>query len=337
MNIINNTQSKLLKEFDNSYKYINNQYLNNILSKNIDELCHINFYGSAGSFKDFYVYYLIKKLTGNYSINQKKIIEKINVNNNIVDFEVLLNENYIEINPSINSFYDRWIITDYIQNIIKIKNITQRKHIIVFKDLDKISNNSFMTLRRILEKFSNNVLFIFTSTNLAYVNEAIISRCISIRCPLENEKNLKNFLGIYLKDKTKIKDILSNSNRDINKIMLIYSKLNLEEEYIPVLFNEIKEHYIYIKKTKDIIKVAKENREFLNKILNFNYSNEEIIKNFQEIFVKTYKKKMNILRLLIDLLRELDVDLINCQKDFFAYEKFLLKLYKIINFTPVKD
>ncbi len=335
MEIINNTQLKFLKDFNETYKYITNKSLDSILNKKLGELFHINFYGPEGSFKNFYVYYLIKHITGNNLLNSKNIIEKINVNNNIVEFEVLLNENFIEINPSQNNFYDRWIITEYIQNLIKIKNITQSKHIIVLKDLDKLSNNSFMTLRRILEKYSNNALFIFTSTNIAHINEAINSRCFQIRCPLESDKNLKLFLSKYLNEKDKVKDIINNSERDINRIMLLYSKIDKSDfSYIPILNNEIKEHFMFLKKTKDVIKVAKENRDFLNKILNFSYNNEEIIKCFQDIILKTYKKKREILINIITILKELDMELINSQKDFFAYEKFLIKLYKFIHFSP---
>jgi DNA polymerase III delta prime subunit len=330
MEIINKTQVKFLNEFENSYKYVKNSKLDNILKQNFEELCHINFYGPNGSFKNFYVYYLIHKITGHYFINPKKTIQKISVNNNNIEFEVIINDNYIELNPSINGFYDRWIITEYIQNIIKSKNITQKKHIIVLRDLDKLSLNSFMTLRRILEKYSCNSLFIFTSTNLSYINEAILSRCLNIRCPIETEKNMKSFLNNYFEDKLKIKQILATSNRDINKVMFIYSKLELETIYIPILYNQIKEHYQFMKKTKDVIKVLKENREFLNRILNFNYNNEEIIQCFQDILFKSMRKKRNEFFKVIGLLKNLDLELINCQKDFFAFEKFLAKLYEIL-------
>jgi DNA polymerase III delta prime subunit len=332
MNLLYNINVEFLKDFDTTYKNVPNKIFDSILSKSIEDLSNINFYGHPGSFKNLYPYYLIKKLTGTYNTNTRKIVEKLVINNNVVEFELILNDNFIEINPSLYGFYDKFIITNYIQNLIKIRNITQRKHIILFRDLDKLSNNSYMTLRRILEKYSNNTLFIFTSTNISCINEAIISRCQNIRCTIETEKNLKNFLSFYIEDKNNIKKIIQKSNRDINKIMFMHSKINSDEEQKLILQNSIKEQIQFIKKTKDFLKVIKENRNFLNQILNFSYNNEEIIQEFKIILLKIFKKYQSKISLVFDLLRELDANLINAQKDFFAYEQFLLKLYKIIHF-----
>jgi hypothetical protein len=42
------------------------------------------------------------------------------------------------------------------------------------------------------------------------------------------------------------------------------------------------------------------------------------------------RKKRSEFFKVIELLKELDLELINCQKDFFAFEKFLAKLYEIL-------
>lgn len=361
MEVIDNVHDMYLKNYDNTYKCVENKILNNLLDIKLQNQPHIIMYGPNGSFKNFNVYHLIKKITGYHNFNLKRKQEKINVNNNSVEFDVLQSENYIELNPSLNGFYDRWIITEYIQSIIEFKNILVSRHIVVIKDLDKLTHNAYMTLRRILEKYSINSLFIFTATNISSINEAILSRCLNIRCPLVSDKAIKQFLSLNINDKAILKNVASNCDRNIYKAILIHSQINNtaiaikqnsadsdddnednlknEENEIKanafrlILQEEIKEHYLFIKKTKDILKVAKSNRDFLHKILNFNYGYEDILMIFRDIFIKTFKKNnINKLYLAHDLLVKVDLELVKCQKDYFALEKFLLEVYKLIHF-----
>lgn len=342
MEDINCTHFNFLDDFDNSYKYVDNVSLTKYSSLDIDEMQHLNFYGPNGSFKNYYVYYLIKHLTkcSKYNNNTKSLQQKITVNNNIVEFDVVLNSNYVEVNPSMNNFYDRWIITDYIQNMIKSKNIIQKKHIILLKEVDKLSTNAYMALRRMLEKYSPNALFIFTSTNYSHINEAIISRCINIRCGLQPETNFNTFLGHYIQDKQLLKKILGSCHRNIDKATILLYK-NFSNEFVPVLENEVKAHFALMKKTKDVMMIAKYNRDFLHKILNFNYEKNEIMKIFIDTIIKNYCKKdenkmsdsdRNKIYKFIALTAETDVTIVKSNKDFFVYENYLLKLYKLLHF-----
>jgi DNA polymerase III delta prime subunit len=334
MDIINDIHFKILEKFDESYNFVENIAFSNFLNINLNELPHLVMYGPNGSFKDYYLYYLIYKKTGKYRSNLSRVNEKIVVNSNTIDFDIMISTNYTEINLARNNFYDRWIITDYIQNIIKMKPINQDRHIIVLKDLDKASHNCFMALRRIMEIYTNNALFICTATNLSHITEAIRSRCFCIRCPLQPEKSFKLFLNHYIKDKNILKNVILKSNRNINTAVMLQYKPNFVNEIVNVLDDEIKNHHQIMKKTKDIFIIAKLNRDFLHKILNFDYDNKDIIKLFRDYMIKLYIKKEDnqTISKIISISAKTDHELATCGKDFFVFEKYLLLLYKIIHY-----
>ncbi len=334
MDIINNIHFKILEQFDESYKFVENIAFSSFLNINLNELPHLIMYGPNGSFKDYYLYYLIYKKTGKFKSNLSRVNEKIVVNNNTVDFDIIISDNYIEINLSRNNFYDKWIITNYIVKIIEMKPINQDRHIIILKDIDKASYNCFMALRRIMEIYTRNALFICTATNYSRITEAIKSRCFCIRCPIQSEKAFKQFLEHYIKDKNTLKLLVSKSNRNINTAILLQHKTS----YVNILEDEIKSHYQLMKKTKDIFIIAKANREFLYKILNFDYDSNDIIALFRDNAIKSFIKKEenDIIYEIVKVSAEIDHQMQTTSKDFFVFEKYLLLLYKIIHYGVVK-
>ena len=48
-----------------------------------------------------------------------------------------------------------------------------------------------------MEKYVNNVLFIFTSNSISNIPDSIKSRCLNIRCPLLDNKKLLKII-IYI-------------------------------------------------------------------------------------------------------------------------------------------
>ena len=111
---------KLLNYFINNlekyYDYLSHPLINNISKFNINDCNHIQLYGVEGSMKDYYIYYIINKLTNTtFQNNLFKLQNKtINVNNNKVEFNVKIFDTFIELNPSYRSNYDKYIITKYI-------------------------------------------------------------------------------------------------------------------------------------------------------------------------------------------------------------------------------
>ena len=224
---------KLLNYFINNldkyYDYLSHPLINNISKFNINDCNHIQLYGVEGSMKDYYIYYIINKLTNTtFQNNLFKLQNKtINVNNNKVEFNVKIFDTFIELNPSYRSNYDKYIITKYIVSIIKNKNYKYPRHIIVIKDFDKLNYLAYMSLRRIMELYSSNVLFICVSTNLSKIPESLKSRFLNIRCPALQKIQLNKFtttLTNHLKlihyNNTIINKLIKSCDYNIYKVLL---------------------------------------------------------------------------------------------------------------------
>ena len=148
----------LINNINSYYSIFNLTPINNLTNISINELNHINIYGSSSSFYHFFPYYIINLLTKSQtnierSIKTKKII---NVNNNNIDFTVSINTNFIEIDLFQRSNYDRFIITKYILEIVKNKNFKNEKHIILIRNFDRLNFLAYMSIRRILEVCSDS-------------------------------------------------------------------------------------------------------------------------------------------------------------------------------------
>jgi DNA polymerase III delta prime subunit len=337
----------LLDNIDKYYKYFDNVVINNILSNNTDfNLNHIHLYGNAGSMKNFYIYYIINKLTKNTikHDNIKIQNELININNNNIEFLVTTSKLFIELNIHNNNNNDKHIITKYVMKIISNKSY-QDKHIIILKDFDKLSNLCHMALRRIMEYYNNNVLFIFVSSNLSKIPQSIKSRCLNIRCPMIDKKKLKILINHILNDYNKnntnnleldnkqINLLIKNCEYDIYKILLnLETQLLSNEDYVFVdnLYNIIKIQLDYLKKTKNIINVLKKNREFIYNLIYFNYDNQIILEQFLKILLSKYSKNIVPLQ-IVKLTAEIDHNIIKSSREFYHYEFYLTKIYTMFH------
>ena len=90
------------------------------------------------------------KVKFNNNINKKELIW----NKNIIYYE---NQNFFEIdlnNPNISNDYS--FLTEMLLFIIKNKSVSNKKHLIILKNIDKLNEYSYI-FRIILEKYYNNV------------------------------------------------------------------------------------------------------------------------------------------------------------------------------------
>jgi len=350
------------------YHLVNNNIIDNFKNLNLNDSPHINLYGHNSSLKNFYLYHIINILTkDNFKINLLKLHKySINVNNNNIDFNVKIYPSFQELNLTYKSNYDKHIITKYIVNIIKNCNYMYSKHIIVLKDFDKLNFGAYMSLRRIMEIYNKNVLFICISTNLSKIPDAVSSRLLNIRCPILDKKviskcitTLLDNLKINYYKKTDINKLIKNCDNDFNKILLKldtdnYINLNnysnvktinnqitddiIEKfskitdinkdpvKYKDILKDKIKNHLNYIKKTKNINLVLIKNRDFIYKLSHLNYCTQEILEKFLIILMKYYSNNIDLDK-IIKLTSETDSNIIKSSRDIYHYEKYLLNIY----------
>lgn len=130
------------------------------------------------------------------------------------------NQYYIEIdlmNPENIKNIDK--ITSYLLHIICSKNVKMKKHYIVIKHIDLLSE-LFYEFRIILEKYSHNVVFICTTHYITKLEKPIKSRFSSFRVPLftfeEIQDIFSNHLNISMND-----HLLETKPRNIIKAIFI--------------------------------------------------------------------------------------------------------------------
>ena len=337
--------NKLINNITNLYKFINDNCLTNLTDYDIP---HINLYGPDGSMKRFYAYYIINKLNNiNINIQEFNIQEQnILVKNNNINFKLINHKYFKEINLYHKLNNESNILKFYIMPIIKTNNICTKKHIFIINDFDKLKFNSYMLLRRVMEIYSNNVLFIFISSNLSKIPEAIRSRCLNIRCPLLNNKQIikivQKLTTDYDIEKKDITKLVKNNEGDIYKILLNlenlvkmvidYSEMDKikNNNYQDILYNDIVAHLNYMRKEKNLFKVLTKNREFIFKLINFNFNNQIILENFLKIIIKKFHKYLPH-HDIVQLTAKTDHDILNASREIYHYEVYLLKIYKMFH------
>ncbi|XBT18522.1 MAG: AAA family ATPase [Candidatus Shikimatogenerans sp. Tder] len=294
-------------------KIIKNMLKNKILNNTI--LLH-GYYGSGKT--------TCARIISKY-IN-KKIKNKIIINNNI-----------IEINASINNS---------IEDVKKInKNIlieSEGKKIFIIDEVHMFSKSAFNGFLKILEEPPYNVLFILITTKYNKIPTTILSRCNSFYFQKINKidiykyiKKISKLEKINITSKAlkiiskysngSLRDALIFINKYIHTSIKINSKL-IKKNFLIINNNKIKKIFYYINQLN-----IKKTLKYYNYIINKYYS----YKNFLYYIYKYVKKKIikikykifnkNILLYIIKLLYKFNI-ILTKNNSKYIIELFLIKI-----------
>jgi replication factor C subunit 3/5 len=178
--------------------------------------------------------------------------------------------------------------------------------LIILDEIDAMTDDAQAILRKVVEKYVNNVRFCFICNYLKKINPAIQSRCIIFRFSPIPDKYLDKFIQkICISENIKmnkdsIKLIIKRTNGDMRKLLNILQSINM---YVGIQDNNNNE-FIMI------------NENIIAKILSCPTDDniKNILKIIQENNLKySYSKIMNILQENSISLAEL----INCVYDYF--------------------
>ena len=200
----------------------------------------------------------------------------------------------------INNLKDQGI--QYYRNEVKIfsqtrSNIPFKKKIIVIDDIDLINEQSQQVFRNCIDKYSHNIHFLASCTNIQKVIDALQSRCSIIKIkPFKKEYLNKIFNKIKKKESIvidkKAQDLILNiSNNSVRQIINYLEKFKLlninigtkkvKEICTNISFYEFEHYTDYWLKEKNLDKaVAK-----IFNIYNKGYSVMDILDNYF-IFIK---------------------------------------------------
>jgi replication factor C subunit 3/5 len=277
-----------------------------------------------------------------YDSNVHKLNETIyKVNgsgSNIIEVAIKQSNYHIVIDPTSNNF-DRYLIQDVIKEYAKNIPLTifRKKRIfktVVVNNLDKVPFYAQTSLRRTLEKYSDNCRFIMLCTSMSKVIEPLRSRCICInfKAPTHSELfdilyyySMKNNISINL---TNLSNIIYKSKRDIYKALWLFDaykyNIPLITSYDSIV-NKICDT-LFECKIIDIVKL----RDMVYKIIITNIETRELLKDIFYVLSKhdniSEEDKLKILEIIC----EFECRISNGRREMIHLDCMFIKLIRII-------
>ena len=144
------------------------------------------------------------------------------------------NEDFENMVLILNASEERGIETvrNRIKQFVTTSGLPENKNtpafkLIILDEIDAMTEDAQAILRKVIEKYVNNVRFCFICNYLKKINPAIQSRCIIFRFKPISQENMYNFIiGICEKEQFKITSnaiqlIIKRSNGDMRKLLNI--------------------------------------------------------------------------------------------------------------------
>lgn len=154
--------------------------IQSIFNGSIHEIQNILLYGAKGFPLEIIAEYAISKLfSAPFPIQKRYPIWDNSVPYIETNYYICIDTEHPEFPKDIQ------ILVEFISQIIKTKPICLDKHIIIIKHLEQIANhNTCYIFRILLERFSNNVIFVNTTHYIQHLEQPLLSRMTKYRIPL---------------------------------------------------------------------------------------------------------------------------------------------------------
>jgi len=227
---------RMLK-LDTIYSW-NNKDLN--ISDSFNDLPNLLFHGKNGSGKKSLIRMFLKRIFGK-NLKSIKIPYQIKgYGSNNLEIKIRQSLYHIEISPN-GTGLDKYLVQEVIKeyackHVILLDKIRSFK-IIWIHNVQNLSYYAQTALRCTMEKYSSTCKFILSGNQLSKIIEPLRSRCLMVRIPSPNEKDIMRvLLNISLKE-SKILDIrsydkiISHSNNNIKDAIMF---LEMKYYNIPI-------------------------------------------------------------------------------------------------------
>lgn len=281
---------------------------------------------------------LIKSLLNNiYDTNIDKISQinnyDIKIGNNKVNITYISSPYHFEINLYEYGLYDKNIISEFILDLIKFKNIKIGCYkIIILNHFECVSSSAQMLLKRMFEKYSNSRFFLITE-QISKIDKSLLSRCFTVRLPVPNKLQIKN----YINEISKKYSLEFNNDSNFYKINNLFLLNNILINYI---YNKKFNYENIIKLEQSIEKIItlinKKNIESILEIRNICYNLLLLNLGIDYVFKKiinhylnselSNSKKMKIL----EASSNINNNLSKIEHNLISMEYFILKVKKIL-------
>jgi replication factor C subunit 3/5 len=217
---------------------------------------HLIFYGPDGSGKKTRIHCFLESLYGSGIYKMNTETKDLKINSTTISYTISSSNYHLELSPSDNENYDRFIISKVIKESSSVMHLdfkSQRKFkVIVLLDCDNLTKEAQSALRRTMEKYSKNCRIIISVNNLSKIIPPISSRCLALRICSPSQKelfdclvNIKNSENINNISNEQIDLIVKHCDRNIRMAINCLQLSNIEnyskDIFIPEYLISIKE------------------------------------------------------------------------------------------------
>ena len=310
---------------------IHKKIVENLQKKNYNNMGNLLFHGINNNGKKHLINTLLKHIF-NENINKVSRTSDIKINNNIIKINYYQSKYHYEINLFEYGLYDKNIITEFLKEIVSTTNVNNNTYkVIILHKIDRTNELAQLTLRRIIEIYSNNCRFIVTVENLSKINKALISRFETIRVPFAEESEIIKYI-----DYSNNKFNLNLSKENISNIL----KIDKNTDNLITINYALFHNKGYSKKIFDICItfdtiIKQENIFFMDKLRKYiyklhllNYKFTDIIKLYLKYVIKNNIYPDSIYK-IINESALCEHECVISKRYFFALEKFFIFIKKI--------
>jgi hypothetical protein len=259
----------------------------------------------------------------------KRLFQENTITKRIGSFSYINNNgSTVEIDYEYSDYHFELVYSEkhipFIKSIIKNKNISKQPFIFIIKNIDATSKASQLPIKKLIDN-NGSAIFIFLSKRLNKIDAPILSRSMLINISFKVE-NIYNVFKIQNNDDTMSLDefILEYQRCNSNIIsFLIQYEYNFKKLRI---FDQLDKLLEYLKKEKKMHNAIMKIREYAYRSYHVTFALQEISK----YIIEKYKNE-DYINEIVNIASTCDYDLITSNKDILVYEKFFIKLLRLIN------
>jgi replication factor C subunit 3/5 len=230
----------------------------------------------------------------------------------------------LELNASDNRGVN--IVRDIISKFIKTKLLfVKKKKIIILDEADSMTFDAQRLLIKLMEDYSNNVIFCFICNYINKISIPILSRCLRFRFNMISEDDMKNTIKYICEkeneeyNKKIVKDIIYLCNGDVRKLINMYQNIIKKKNKLNV-FELL--HY--------------PNKKNIDNIFNILLSNEEILIKYEKINEIMNKNNLLLKDVINEITNKLNPKLFDDKKYLYILEKMGDLEYNLVNDHNIK-
>lgn len=290
---------------------------------------HIMLYGNDTTMLKLITDSILQRVLKRTNTKKKGSFDVVN-NNNKYTCPYLHCDTFIEIDMSQITSSEKQFVSEFICNHIACtRNVFQQKHVIVLHNVDTLTEQSSFALRRPIERYSSNIMFIWTTPSLSHIEPTLLSRFMPVRCQID-EANMLTFFETFIQ-------------HCIHDNAMVYEQTEIEiEPCLGLTYNLIKlathdnENTVELSiraflkdlfKEPNILKASEAIRVFGYKILHFNVPIAYIMKVTISLLSEDKKFKKKIVD-IVQLSSELQHHSNKVSKHVLVLEQYFLRIYK---------